>query len=202
MINYYERSRIDNCGIGLLAVGKGYQIGSGRLVGAENDNAAFVFGASGGAALYRRTMLDQIGLLDEDYFSHTEDTDLSWRAQLAGYRCLYVPDAIVYHMGSVSVSRKGRPLYLIQRNLTWTYLKNMPTLLLVITFPLHFLYVVYWLLRAVKDGEGNVVWHAKVDALKELPKILEKRRAIQSKRRLSICSLLCKSRSIKELEYV
>ncbi|MGD2145986.1 MAG: glycosyltransferase family 2 protein [Anaerolineae bacterium] len=63
----------------------------------QYDEEAFVFGACGGSAAYRRTMLEQVGMLDEDFFFSLEDVDLAWRAQLAGWRCLYAPQAIVYH---------------------------------------------------------------------------------------------------------
>jgi len=71
---------------------------NGRGEPSKNFNKpAWVFGACAGAALYRKRMLDDIGLFDEDFFLLYEDVDLSFRAQLRGYRCIYVPDAIVYH---------------------------------------------------------------------------------------------------------
>lgn len=56
-----------------------------------------MFGACAGAAIYRRSMLEDIGLFDEDFFIAQEGVDLSFRAQLKGYKCLYVPTAVVYH---------------------------------------------------------------------------------------------------------
>ena len=191
MVNSHDRSLIDNCGIGLHAIGIGYQIGSGRADGDLFSRPRYVFGASGGAALYRRAMLDEIGGLDEDYFAYTDDTDLSWRGQMAGYRCLYVPGAIVYHVGSATIRRiSGGSLYFIQRNLTWTYLKNMPTVLLVAGLPIHLLYAVYWYLRAARNGQGHIVWKARRDALRGWPSIRAKRRGLQTHRRLSTRSFL------------
>src|SRR5690606_3255886 len=63
----------------------------------QYDREEYVFSACGGSAVYRRAMLDDIGLLDDDFFFSGEDVDLGWRAQLAGWRCLYTPRAIVYH---------------------------------------------------------------------------------------------------------
>jgi GT2 family glycosyltransferase len=63
----------------------------------QYDREEPVFNACGGSAAYRKTMLDQIGLLDEDFFFSCEDLDLAWRAQLAGWRCIYAPRAVVYH---------------------------------------------------------------------------------------------------------
>jgi len=66
------------------------------------DREEFVFSACGGSSAYRRVMLDKIGLLDDDFFFLMEDVDLGWRAQLAGWRCLYTPKAVVYHHLSAS----------------------------------------------------------------------------------------------------
>jgi GT2 family glycosyltransferase len=191
MLRYEDRSRVDSCGIGLLPFGGGYPIGAGKVNSSDFDRPCYVFGACAGAVLYRRSMLDQIGAFDKDFFSHIEDVDLSWRAQHAGYRCLYVPGAIVYHMGGATSRRVSEQvLYRIQRNLTWTYLKNMPSTLLIGLSPLHAAYSLYWLLRAARQGQAVTVWKAKRDALYGWPSLKEKRRLVQASRRLSMLSLL------------
>lgn len=68
----------------------------------QYDREDYVFSACGGSSAYRREMLDNIGLLDDDFFFLMEDVDLGWRAQLAGWRCLYTPKAVVYHHLSAS----------------------------------------------------------------------------------------------------
>ncbi|MBN1401265.1 MAG: glycosyltransferase family 2 protein, partial [Anaerolineae bacterium] len=65
--------------------------------GPPYDQECYVFGACGGAVAYRRAMLDEIGDLEERFFMYCEDVDLNWRAQLAGWRCVYAPRAVVYH---------------------------------------------------------------------------------------------------------
>jgi GT2 family glycosyltransferase len=92
------------------------------------DREEYVFSACGGSSAYRRTMLDQIGLLDDDYFFLLEDVDLGWRAQLAGWRCLYTPHAVVYHHlsatgGGVTAS------YYDGRNRILLLMKNLPAAL-------------------------------------------------------------------------
>ncbi|MCP4421094.1 MAG: glycosyltransferase family 2 protein, partial [Chloroflexi bacterium] len=89
----------------------------------QYDQPEPVFSACGGSAAYRRTMLDEIGFLDDDFFFSCEDVDIGWRAQLAGWQVLYVPTAVVYHKlkatgGSVTGSYyDGRNfLYLIWKN--------------------------------------------------------------------------------------
>jgi GT2 family glycosyltransferase len=85
------------------------------------------FGPSGAAALYRRAMLDEIGSFDEDFFAYAEDADLNWRALRAGWHCLYVPQARVYHISSATVGEgsafKSR---LLGRNKVWLLVKNVP----------------------------------------------------------------------------
>lgn len=92
---------------------------------AECKQPCEIFGASGGAALYVRKMLDEIGLFDERFFAYLEDVDLAWRAQLAGWRCMYAPTARVLHHTSAT-SGEGSPFkrYLLGRNKVWMVLKN------------------------------------------------------------------------------
>ena len=66
------------------------------------DQDTYIFGGCGGAVAYRRAMLDEIGLFDEDLFMYLEDVDLNWRAQLAGYRAVFAPQAVVYHQLSAT----------------------------------------------------------------------------------------------------
>jgi GT2 family glycosyltransferase len=85
----------------------------------------YVFGACGAASVYRRTMLDQVGLLDETFEFSCEDVDLSWRAQLAGYPCAFAKDAIVYH--KISATGGGTlNSYYDGRNFIWLLVKDVP----------------------------------------------------------------------------
>ncbi len=89
------------------------------------DDQTYVFGAAGVAPAYRRTMLEDIGLFDASFKSYCEDVDLSWRAQLAGYRCVYAPRSVLYH--KVSATGKGTVRsYYVARNTIWTLVKNLP----------------------------------------------------------------------------
>jgi len=85
------------------------------------------FGPTGGAALYRRAMLGDVGLFDEDFFAYAEDADLAWRAQRSGWRCLYVPAARVYHAVSATAGTGSRfKNYMLGRSKVWLFAKNMP----------------------------------------------------------------------------
>jgi GT2 family glycosyltransferase len=93
----------------------------------QYDEEVEVFGASGGAAAYRRAMLDEIGLFDERLFMYCEDVDLAFRAQMAGYRCIYAPRARVWHRLSASA---GGTLasYQCGRNFVWLLARDVPGL--------------------------------------------------------------------------
>jgi len=150
------------------------------------DHQEYVFGAAGVAPAYRRAMLDDIGLFDADFVSYCEDVDLSWRAQLAGYRCVYVPRSVLYHR--VSATGRG-PLrsFHVARNTIWTLIKNMPSGL----WKRHTGEIVaaQWqrladALRAWRGAEARATVRGQLAALTSLPRVLRKRRAIQAMRRV------------------
>jgi GT2 family glycosyltransferase len=143
--------------------------------------AVEIFSPCAAAAMYLRSAFLEVGGFDEDFFSYFEDVDLGFRLQLRGLRCLYVPDAVVHHVGSVTFgARSDFALYHSQRNLVWTFVKNMPLAMLLRYLPAHvtanLIHLAYYTLL----GRGNVVFHAKVDALRDLPRILRKRREVQA----------------------
>ncbi|CAN5585508.1 N/A [soil metagenome] len=90
--------------------------------------AGTVFGASGGASLYKTKLLRDIGLFDEDFFAYYEDVDISFRAQLAGWKVAYTPDAIAYHkQGATSKKIPGFAIYHTFKNLPLLFIKNVPS---------------------------------------------------------------------------
>jgi len=91
----------------------------------------FVFGACAAASIYRKEIFDNIGFFDEDFFAYYEDIDFDWRAQLFGYKCLYVPDAIVYHYGSVTFGNfSDFKIYYGTRNILLVLFKDVPKFIL------------------------------------------------------------------------
>ena len=102
MFFYDDPETIDRAGDAYSRAGTGLLRGQGESASNYNKQE-WIFGACAGAALYRTVMLNDIGLFDEDFFLLYEDVDLSFRAQLKGYRCLLVPDAVVYHKASSSI---------------------------------------------------------------------------------------------------
>jgi len=123
---------IDN--VGHLIYRDGLNRGRGRL---EEDHGQFdkmeeVLFPSGCAALYRREMLEEIGLFDEDFFAYGDDTDIGLKGRLAGWKCFYIPQAIVYHRYSQS-SNPYSPLkaFYVERNRVWIAVKYFPLSLLL-----------------------------------------------------------------------
>jgi GT2 family glycosyltransferase len=132
-------------------------------------------------------MLEDVGLFDEDFVSYCEDGDLSFRAQLAGYRCLYVPDAVVYHMGSASTGgkRSETATRLGTRNSVSLLVKNLPLSVVPHVAPFFVLGQLARLLTAAASGALGAHLRGLAGALHHLPIMLEKRRRIQKNRRVS-----------------
>jgi len=116
-------------GTGLLVSGDGIGRGRGRLEpdGEDYRREADVLIPSACAALYRRTMLDEIGLFDEDFFTYCEDTDLGLRARIAGWRCRYVPEAMArHHYSGSSAPHSPFKAFHVERNRIWVVAKCFP----------------------------------------------------------------------------
>lgn len=146
-----------------------------------------VFSACGAAAIYPRTAFEQVEGFDSDYFSYLEDIDLGFRLRLVGYRCIYLPAALVRHVGSASTGyRSNFSVYHGHRNLVWTFLKDMPGALAWLLLPLHILANLFQVILYGFRKQGSITLRAKWDAIKALPAILEKRKHIQKSRTVSV----------------
>lgn len=175
---------IDRAGDAYSTAGTGLLRGRGASAGNYN-RSEWIFGACAGAAIYRGEMLDDIGLFDEDFFLVYEDVDLSFRAQLRGYPCLYVPEAVVYHKASASIGADSPiSVYYSHRNLEWVYLKNMPARLIVKTLFSHIVYDFASFLYFCVIGKGKCWIKAKRDVFAEWRGIIRKRKGIQSNKRV------------------
>lgn len=157
-----------------------------------NDIDREIFSACAGAALYRCAALDDVGGFDEDFFCYVEDVDLGFRLRLAGYRSLFVHNAVVYHIGSATTGgkRSDFSVYHGHRNLVWAFIKNMPSGLFGILLPLHLLLNFLTIVYFTMTGRGKVILRAKIDAIKGIPHTWQKRRIVQSRRRSSSLEIL------------
>ena len=145
-----------------------------------------IFAPCAAAALYSRDVFLEAGGFDEDYFCYAEDIDLGFRLRLLGYRCLYVPDAVVHHKGSASTgTRSDFSTYHGHRNLVWTYVKNMPGPLFWLYLPLHMAVNAVSIVWFSVKGRWRVILKAKWDAIKGLRVMWRKRKEIQARRVVS-----------------
>jgi GT2 family glycosyltransferase len=149
-----------------------------------------VFGACAAAAMYRREDFLKVGGFDEDYFSYFEDVDLSFRLRLAGGRCLYVPDAVVYHVGSASTGKLSDfVIYYGHRNLVWAFIKDMPGSLFWLYLPFHLAMNLFFLISFTFKGKGGAIFKAKLDAMRGIPSVMKKRKGVQKLRKVSVKEL-------------
>ena len=188
LVDFGDRGLLDGAGDALRKSGLPYRLGHGERDRGQFESEEFVFGACAAAALYRRGVFDEVGLFDEDFFAYCEDGDLSFRAQLAGHRCLYVPDSVVYHVGSVSTGgkRSATATRLGTRNGLLLLVKNLPGSLVRSYLPSIVLGQLSRLL-VVSLSPGGLRAHLQglAEAWHLLPKMLKKRRHIQDGRRVS-----------------
>lgn len=131
---------VDSVGDTFTTAFTGTKMGEYEQEGLFNERR-LVPGACAAAVIYKREMLDQIGFLDEDFFFNHEDTDLNLRAWLAGWKCLFVPEAVVYHKVNASVGElSDTGVYYFARNNLWVWIKNTPTAFIIRYLPQRIMY--------------------------------------------------------------
>jgi GT2 family glycosyltransferase len=139
-----------------------------------------VLGVCAAAACFRRQAWDAVGGFDERFFCYYEDVDLALRLCLAGFRCMSVPDARVHHVGSAVTGRESDfTVYHVQRNLVWTFVKNMPGGLFWRYLPQHVAVNVLAVVLFGMRGQLRPVLRAKCDAVRGLGHALRERRRLQ-----------------------
>ncbi len=128
MLSFSKRNILDGAGDAVLRGGVGYRLGTLESDGPKYSLDREVFGACGGAALYRKAFFTKTGLFDADFFAYLEDVDLNIRARRLGMQCMYLSQAVVYHIGSATSGSKINPLTirLSTRNNLNVLIKNYP----------------------------------------------------------------------------
>jgi GT2 family glycosyltransferase len=145
-----------------------------------------VFSACGAAMMVRTQDFLDLGGFDETYFAYFEDVDLGFRLRLTGRKTLFVPQSIVYHIGSGSTGRRSDFIVYYQyRNLIWTFIKDMPPPLLQLFFPLHIAAILFFGITTTRRGQGRIFMNSVFDALRDLPRVLGQRQKIQAERKAS-----------------
>ncbi len=176
---------LDGAGDNYHVSGLVWRQGHGNNAQGDVNGPVEVFAPCAAAALYRRSALIEVGGFDEDFFCYVEDVDLGFRLRLAGHRCLYVPQAIVTHVGSATTGRKSDfCVYHGHRNLVWVFFKNMPMPLFAAYLPAHIALNLISLFWFTILGQSATILRSKRDAVKGIPRMWKKRRQIQGERRV------------------
>lgn len=136
MIQYHNPTLIDDAGDEYNLLGWAYKCGDGKPLDTFNRQRE-VFSSCAGAAIYRKSILDEIGYFDENFFAYMEDVDISYRARIYGYKNVYCPEAKVLHIGSATSGSKYNAfkIKLAARNNIYVPYKNMPLVQLMINLP-------------------------------------------------------------------
>lgn len=173
MLRYYEPELADDAGDYVTILGFACKRGDG-LKASRYTKPCRVFSACGGAALYRKSILDEIGVFDELFFAYYEDVDLSWRANNFGYRNVYCPTARCRHIcGATTGAVRYNPFKSIQsgRNSILLPYKNMPLGMLLLNFiPLALGYLLKILVFGLRGFWTPYIKGAR-EAFRAIPKV-------------------------------
>jgi len=200
-LDYHDSKLIYSLGDGFLPSGDAFNIGRGMAWRPSLPMPRYVFGGSGCTVIYRRSALDRVGLLDEDYYTFHEDVDLAWRLQLAGFKCLYAPQAVAYHVGNATGRKfRERNAFISGRNRWFVLFKNLPLGLWIRYAPqmaLRQARVVWWAIKG--DEESRVRCRGALSSLVFLRREWRKRRQVQRSRLLSTAEAAAMLRAHEQL---
>jgi GT2 family glycosyltransferase len=178
-----DPSRLDGAGDAYHVSGLPWRIAHGDRAATDDAEPHEVFSPCAAAAMVRRDAFDEVHGFDPSFFCYLEDVDLAFRLRLRGHRCLYIPGAVVRHVGSATTgTRSAFAIYHGHRNLVWAWVKNVPGWRLWLYAPHHLLLTVVSLFRFGTIRHGRTIVRAKIDALTGLPRALAERRKIQRTR--------------------
>ncbi len=151
---YDRRDVIDKTGHLFYPDGLNRGRGAGESDRGQHDRGGEIFFPDGCAALYRRSMLQETGLFDEQFFSYGDDADLGLRARWRGWKCAYAPEARVYHRHSSSLGKYSpEKAFLVERNRFWVAVKVLPWPILLVS-PFLTLWRFFWHLCSILSGRG------------------------------------------------
>jgi len=191
---------LNSTGVSIGPDGSAMDRGWNSIDEGQFDHALDVFGPSAGAALYRRDVLDSVGLFDEDFFAYYEDLDLSWRTRFAGWEARFAPRAIVHHKYSASYG-SGNPMktYLCERNRVWNLVQNYPWRYVSMGIPWNLVRLMAgplpWNGSPIAAGQPTrgrfgetaaAMARARLDAYAGLPRALAKRRGREATTRVDV----------------
>lgn len=156
MLQYNNKNLIEDVGDEYNLLGWTKKIGENHH-SSEYNEVKRIFSSCAGASMYKKSILNEIGLFDDNFFAYMEDVDLAIRSHINGYRNLSCPDAIVYHIGSATSGSRYNEfkVKLAARNNVWVIYKNLPVLLKIVNFIFIFLGFLIKYLFFYKKGFGS-----------------------------------------------
>ena len=172
MIRHDNRSLMDDAGDEYTILSWTKKTGDGKPI-ERYDKKREIFSSCAGAALYRKSILEEIGLFDEDFFAYVEDVDLSYRAQIHGYRNYFCPSSIVYHYGSATSGSRYNEfkIRLAARNNVFLIYKNFPIIQKITNFIFIFFGFLIKYIFFVKKGYGSIYLDGVKEGLRDRKKL-------------------------------
>jgi GT2 family glycosyltransferase len=187
LLNSRKRDTVDGAGDALLRGGGSYHLGHNGVDKGQFDKRRSVLLACGAASLFRRSVLDEVEGFDEDFFAYLDDVDLALRAQILGYRGIYVPEAVAYHLGSATLGDIFHPRIAewLTRNQLFLVLKNYPAGAWVRLCGHILLFQLLWLGLMLYRGRLLAYLRGLRAAIMGAPRMWSKHRKLMSRRRIS-----------------
>jgi len=188
LLNFYDREKIDGIGILINEVGQAKSIGWQEKDQGQFDQQQYIFGATGGASLFKREDFIKVGLFDEKYFMYSEEVDFAFRAQFKGYRSISCPGAVVYHKHKASALKKPQYIEYWQfRNMTQTIIKDFPTAVLLKKWRWLKIILVHinTIFYQIKNGFWWAPFLADLWLLLHLPRLIQERKKIQASKKVT-----------------
>ncbi|MEG1782017.1 MAG: glycosyltransferase family 2 protein [Oscillospiraceae bacterium] len=181
MIQHYNRDLCDDAGDYVPLFGWTCKRGDG-LSKDRYTKQERIFSACGGAALYRKSILDKIGLFDENFFAYGEDVDIGWRANSLGYKNIFNPKAICYHICSATTGGRYNSFKAIKsgQNTALLLYKNMPMLMFIINFPFIFIGFIPKYLAFLHHGFAKELMKGTKNAFKMSDKVQKPKFALKN----------------------
>jgi len=192
LVNARERNRLDGAGDACLLGGGAYRLGHEDVDIGQFDQPSEVFAGCGAATLYRRSALEDVTGLDGDFFAYLDDVDLAFRLRLRGWHGTYEPAAIAYHIGSATLGDPMHPRIArwMTRNQLLLLLKNYPVGVALRLLPRICVYQLLWFLMVLRGGKLISYLRGLFDTIRLLPRLVQKRRLVQSQGKLTNPELL------------
>ncbi len=187
LLNFNKRKTIDGVGIQINEVGQAKSIGWQQTDYGQFERPEYIFGATGGASLFKRKDFIKLGGFDENYFMYSEEVDLAFRAQFLGYKSIYCPNAVVYHKHKATAKKFPQKIEYWQfRNMTQTIIKDFPAAILLKKFRWLKIILVHinTIFYQLKNGYWWAPFLADLWVLFHLPQLLSQRRKIQSSKKV------------------